>query len=303
MGCGASTAGYGRRDDASSVPALGNEEARMHREIESLEYISDADTVDEPSSFKRAVQIAAKCVVARVAHGITDDVLQFEEGMRELEPVFSDDEFNFMREWVDEMLAILGGDPPEPIPDHYILGPRQSAKERMKTSSTSFRPMDSSRTVATRVSHGNTGIIHSQSPPPAPPVDNRGGQLAFPSPRHETTHPITSPATQSSSMLGATGDTFVLDSTSSNAPRVVDPNHSLPTYVAAQNKKPTSAAAAKYAKDSGPLPPIPASPGEAQQWSLAEAVTRSPSLGRKQTSAKIVSSPTQGGLPGDVVTE
>lgn len=298
MGCGASTTSPHGRDTLSSVPPLPHDEIRYHRELESLEYISDAETIDEPSNFSKIVRVKAKCVVARIAHGITDDVTQFDEDIRESEPIFAEEEFDFIRQWVDEITVALAGAAASPIVEWDPVQAKLVAKGRAK------HAPDSSRTVATRVAHAN-----STGPRSSPGMHSQSSQYTQPqqqsvqTPRQQqqqqqqvyAPHPhslsdfitphdagLTSPETQSSSALGTTGDNFVLDSTSSNAQGVVAP-------IPASHLHHDAPSAAKYqVKTAAPLPPSPAQ-----------------SLDRHKTKASIVKSPRtaedERALPGQMI--
>jgi len=93
----------------------------MHREIDHLDFYSDALSADEPSAVAAAIRLKGRRLVARVAHGITDDLNQFDSEIQASVPTYTAADFVPVRDWMAEVATLLDGAPPEPMADHMGL--------------------------------------------------------------------------------------------------------------------------------------------------------------------------------------
>jgi hypothetical protein len=144
MGCASSIVGPGPcEEDPALLPMPSADELRTHREIDNMDFYSDADTAEEPSAMSASMSMKARCMLFRFSHGINDDVMQYDFEVRASIPVYTYEDFDFVRDWQVETRDALNGEKPLPIEEKLILRPSGEG-----ASTASSAKVDTARTEA-----------------------------------------------------------------------------------------------------------------------------------------------------------
>jgi hypothetical protein len=181
MGCGASYDNPGpMAEDITQLPRPSQEEMRIHREIDNMDFWSDADTAEEPSSISASLSLKARVLVARVSHGINDDAEQFDIEVRASVPQFVPEDFDFVRDWQVDCRDTLGADLPIPIEEGVIAARPQDGEAG--SGSSGRRHQNTARTEAATVSRQRSAApqyMATQSPNASTGGTNTTGSARF----------------------------------------------------------------------------------------------------------------------------